>query len=115
MGLVGGLLGFGPDDDRLPISLKIAKEQGIKVSFQILDYLAGHPNTFRMTIISDRNEVIHLTALSVGGGMIELQEIEGIDVEIAGDFYETLVLSQDIDEAGLKTKSGSDRSTPYGF
>ena len=38
IGLVGGLLGFGPSDDRLPMSLKLAKEQGINVTFKVLDY-----------------------------------------------------------------------------
>jgi L-serine dehydratase len=102
IGLVGGLLGLDPIDDRLPKSLELAVQQGINVSFRIVDYGAKHPNTYRMTLISDKGETIHLTAISVGGGMIEIQEIEGFEVSIAGDFYETLVFVDDVDEAELK-------------
>jgi L-serine dehydratase len=105
MGLVGGLLGFGPTDDRLPKSLELAVQQGIDVTFKVVDYPAKHPNTYRMTVISDKDETIHLTAISVGGGMIEIQEIEGFGVNIAGDFYETLVFVDDIDEPALKQKA----------
>ena len=104
IGLVGGLLGLDPTDDRLPKSLDLAVQHGINVSFKVADYSAKHPNTYRMTFISDENEIIHLTAISVGGGMIEIQEIEGFEVSIAGDFYETLVFVDDIDEAELKQK-----------
>jgi len=104
MGLVGGLLGLDPTDDRLPKSLELAVQQGLNVSFKVVDYPAKHPNTYRMTLISDEEEIIHLTAISVGGGMIEIQEIEGFEVSIAGDFYETLVFVDDVDEAELKQK-----------
>jgi len=104
MGLVGGLLGLDPTDDRLPKSLELAVQQGINVSFKVVDYPANHPNTYRMTLTSDEEEVIHLTAISIGGGMIEIQEIEGFKVSIAGDFYETLVFVDDVDETELKQK-----------
>lgn len=105
IGLVGGLLGFNPSDDRLTASLDLAVKKGINVSFKFVDYPTKHPDTYRMTVIDDENEVIHLTAISVGGGMIEVQEIEGFEVEIAGDFYETLVFVDDIDGVGLKQKA----------
>jgi L-serine dehydratase len=104
MGLVGGLLGLNPTDDRLPKSLELAVQEGINVSFKIVDYSAKHPNTYSMILNSDEGKIIHLTAISVGGGMIEVQKIEGCEVSIAGDFYETLVFVDDIDEAELKQK-----------
>lgn len=105
IGLVGGLLGFESSDDRLTSSLDLAVKEGINVSFKVVDYPAKHPNTYRITVISDENEILHLTAISTGGGMIEVQEIEGLEVGIAGDFYETLVFVDDIDEMGLKQKA----------
>lgn len=103
MGLVGGLLNFEPSDPKLTSSLEEAIKQGIKVSFNIVDYPAEHPNTYRMKVISDHNEEVHLTAISVGGGMIEVQIIEDLPVSIAGDFYETLIFYKDVDEQNLIT------------
>lgn len=103
MGLVGGLLNFEPSDPKLTSSLEEAIKQGIKVSFNIVDYPAEHPNTYRMKVISDQSEEVHLTAISVGGGMIEVQIIEDLSVSIAGDFYETLIFYKDVDEQDLIT------------
>jgi len=91
MGLVGGLLDISLTDDHIINALDLAKKCGIDVSFRIVDEPAKHPNTYKMAIISDKDEVVHFTAISVGGGMIEVQEIKGFNVSIAGDFYETLV------------------------
>ena len=102
IGLVGGLLGLNPADVRLPASLDLALNQGINVTFRVVDYPASHPNTYRITIFSDQKERISLTAISVGGGMIEIQEIEGLKVSIAGDFYETLIFVNDLDQLELK-------------
>jgi len=95
MGLVGGLLGYEPQDERLPKSVQIAKDQDLDVSFHIVDYVAPHPNTYRMTLISDEGEKIFTSSISTGGGMIQFENIEGFAVEIAGDFYETLVFTND--------------------
>jgi len=91
IGLVGGLLGISLTDNRIVNALDLANNYGICVSFRIIDEPARHPNLYKITVIGDENEVVHLTAISIGGGMIEIQEIEGFNVNIAGDFYETLV------------------------
>lgn len=110
MGLVGGLLNFEPSDPRLTTALQEAKELGINVSFNIVDYEAEHPNTYRLTIKSNYDEEIHLTAISVGGGMIELKIIEGMPISISGDFFEALILFHDINEIEL-SKYASDIET----
>jgi L-serine dehydratase len=102
MGLLGGILGYAPSDQRLTTSLRDAVAQGINASFNIVDYPAKHPNTYRMTVSSSEGD-IHITAVSIGGGMIELQAIENIPVSISGDFYETLVFFNDIDHSQLET------------
>ncbi len=91
MGLVGGLLGYEPQNEKLPRSLEIAKEEGLEVGFYVVDYEASHPNTYRMTLISDVDEKIFTSSISTGGGMIQFENIEGFDVQICGDFYETLI------------------------
>jgi L-serine dehydratase len=101
MGLVGGLLNLEPSDPRLTSSLDEAIKQGIKISFNIVDYPAVHPNTYRMKVISNQNEEVHVTAISVGGGMIEVQIIEDLPVSISGDFYETLIFLNDVNELEL--------------
>ncbi|MFO7887720.1 MAG: L-serine ammonia-lyase, iron-sulfur-dependent, subunit alpha [Eubacteriales bacterium] len=89
-GLVGGLLGYNTEDERLVTSIAIAKEVGLDVRFNIVEYEASHPNTYRLKMFSHKEE-ISATAISTGGGMIKVENINGFTVEIAGDFYETLI------------------------
>ena len=94
MGLFGGFLGWEATDERLVASAKAIEEAGIKVDFHIVDYGANHPNTYKLTL--QNNEDWHsLIAISVGGGMIEVLEIDGSPVSIAGDYFETLIYVDD--------------------
>jgi L-serine dehydratase len=90
MGLFGGLLGWEATDERLAESPQAIQDAGIRVKIEIKDLGAGHPNTYKLTL---RNvaEQHTLTALSTGGGMVEITEIDGFLVSMAGDYYETLV------------------------
>jgi len=98
MGLFGGFLGWDITDERLADSAKAIKETGIKINIRIRDYGAYHPNTYKLTLLNE-SEYHEMTAISTGGGMIEIIEIDGVKVSIAGDYYETLIyVDKDIDE-----------------
>jgi L-serine dehydratase len=90
MGLMGGLLGWEPTDERLAHSAQALADAGIKITFEILDFGARHPNTYRLTL-KNPDEQHTLTAISTGGGMIEIQAIDGAAVSMAGDYFETLI------------------------
>ncbi len=90
MGLFGGFLGWEAFDERLPESENHLAPAGIRASISIADYGASHPNTYRIHMTTDE-ERHTLTAISTGGGMIEVIDIDGSAVSMAGDYYETLV------------------------
>ncbi len=90
MGLFGGLLGWDATDGRLADSPKAIQEAGINVKIEITPIDANHPNTYKMTVTNSR-ETHTLTAISTGGGIIEVIEIDGVKVSMAGDYYETLI------------------------
>ena len=90
MGLMGGLLGWDPADERLAQSAQALQDAGIKIAFKIHDIGAKHPNTYKLTL-KNPDEQHQLNAISTGGGMIEIREIDGAEVSIAGDYYETLI------------------------
>ncbi|MBK8494372.1 MAG: L-serine ammonia-lyase, iron-sulfur-dependent, subunit alpha [Chitinophagaceae bacterium] len=90
MGLFGGFLGWEAHDERLPESEKYMATAGIHVSIQIVDIGNGHPNLYKITL-HNHNETRKLTAISTGGGMIEVIAIDDVPVSMAGDYFETLV------------------------
>lgn len=90
MGLFSGFLGWEAHDERLPNYLQAIDEAGIKITIDIHSFGATHPNTYKLTL-KNKKETRTLTAISTGGGMIEILEIDGAPVSMAGDFFETLI------------------------
>ncbi len=90
MGLFGGLLGWEATDPRLPHSLETARAEGMRVRIETVDAGDPHPNTYRLTLKTG-GETHSLRAISTGGGMMEVIDIDGFAVSLHGDCFETLV------------------------
>ncbi|MBX7207644.1 MAG: L-serine ammonia-lyase, iron-sulfur-dependent, subunit alpha [Verrucomicrobiaceae bacterium] len=90
MGLFGGLLGWDADDERLPNSAQALSDAGIKLRIETVDVGDPHPNTYRLTLKNTR-ESHTLIAISNGGGMIEVIEIDGVQMHMDGGYHETLI------------------------
>jgi L-serine dehydratase len=90
MGLFGGLLGWEAADERLAESARAIQAAGIRVQIEIKDLGDKHPSTYHLTLRNSA-EQHSLSAISTGGGMIEIVAIDGVEVSLAGDYYETLI------------------------
>lgn len=94
MGLYGGFLGWDAYDERLVDSAKVIEEAGIEINIEIRDFNTKHPNTYKLTLKNDE-ETHEMVAISTGGGMIEIVEIDHLKVSMVGDYYETLIYTND--------------------
>ena len=83
MGLFGGLLGWDAADERLPDSPAALKAAGTDVTIRYIDCHDPHPNTYRLTLTNAR-ETHTMIAISTGGGMIEVLDIDGQQVSLDG-------------------------------
>jgi L-serine dehydratase len=90
MGLCGGLLGLKPSDEGLVQYREQIRKAGIQVQIKTGSYGDSHPNTYRLTLKNSK-EGHSLIAVSTGGGMIKVVEIDGHSLSMLGDLYETLV------------------------
>lgn len=90
MGLFGGLLGWPADDERLPESAAALQAAGIELEIRIAKLNDPHPNTYNLTLTKDGREH-RLIAISTGGGMIEVIEIDGFRMRLFGDYAVTLI------------------------
>lgn len=94
--IVGGLLGYRPDDPLLRESLEQAARVGMEVEFHNVDLgEAAHPNTARIRAWREGEETIVLGA-SIGGGRIRVTEIDGISVVLTGTLPTLVVLADDV-------------------
>jgi L-serine dehydratase len=85
IGLAAGLMGMEITDPDMDKSLVLIEKHGIDLSFHISDYTADHPNTYRCIFETNKGEIIQVTALSTGGGIIEFTEIQGIAFKVQMD------------------------------
>ena len=90
LGLFGGLMGWDTDDPRLLNYREEIVIAGIEVDIRYVSYGAKHPNNYRLTLYHGQRQRT-LEAISTGGGMIVVEALDGIPVQFAGDFHETIL------------------------
>lgn len=83
----------------------LAKEAGIKITFTPTDLGQVHPNTVKF-LITD-GEGIHWEVLgsSIGGGLVEILEINGNKVQITGEYPTVITCHNDIPGTVAKISS----------
>ena len=90
--LIAGILGMEPSDERLRNSIDIAKDAGIKFLFKEADLGDVHPNTVKFIIRTSNNKYCEVMGSSVGGGNIQIIEVNDNEVDFSG-MYETLIVA----------------------
>ena len=90
--LVGGILGYHPDDERIRDSFEHAKEAGLAFSFEEnFTDKEIYPNTVDIYVTDKDGSVVSLRGKSIGGGNAVITRLNGVDVELTGN-YCTLVV-----------------------
>jgi|SRR5699024_6604 len=92
--LVGGLLGYETDDERMSESLTTAKERGIDITFIEDPAASNHPNTARI-VVGNEKQSIELTGISIGGGKVEITELNGFELRLSGNHPAILIMHND--------------------
>ena len=90
--LVGGILGYHPDDERIRNSFELANKAGLKYEFQEnFTDKEIYPNTVDIYVTGEDGSVMSLRGKSIGGGNAVITRLNGVDVELTGN-YSTLVV-----------------------
>jgi L-serine dehydratase len=92
--IVGGLLDFDTFDERIKDSLNIANQKGMKIEFFEEDAITEHPNTARIHLGDDQGD-LELVGISIGGGKIEIIELNGFELKLSGHHPAILVVHND--------------------
>lgn len=94
MGMKGGILGYEADDPRLLHLDKHLADAGIDIRFEVGDSGKSIPNLYQVELQNQQNS-IRVEAVSTGGGMIRMLEINGKEVSMEGDCFETLLWAKE--------------------
>ena len=98
LGLACGLLGIELSDPEVqnalsrvdglvPLQYTISDEAATPS-----DNYANHPNNYKIRLISQGGSCLCIQAISTGGGMFEIWEIDKIPISLQGDFYALLAM-----------------------
>ncbi|MBB5149903.1 MULTISPECIES: L-serine ammonia-lyase, iron-sulfur-dependent subunit beta [Ureibacillus] len=92
--IVGGLLNFDTFDTRIIDSFKHAKEENLQFEFIPETANKEHPNTARI-VLGDEESELSIEAISIGGGKIEISEVNGFKLRLTGGMPTILVVHND--------------------
>ncbi|MBQ9973422.1 MAG: L-serine ammonia-lyase, iron-sulfur-dependent subunit beta [Oscillospiraceae bacterium] len=93
--LVAGLLGLAPDDVRVPDSFRLAREQGLEVSFDVICLRDAHPNSVLITLTDAQGNTLEVGAASLGGGRIRVFQLDGLGCSFTGELPTLVVHNTD--------------------
>ena len=92
--IVGGLLDYDTHDERIKTAFEDAKEAGMKYEFIPEEAHKEHPNTARL-VMGDDNGEMSVEGISIGGGKIEISEVNGFKLRLTGGMPAILVVHND--------------------
>ena len=96
LALVAGLLGWSPDDERIPDAFCQAKNAGLDFSFKTIKSTELiHPNTALFHLKTQSGALCSVGGASLGGGRIIINNIDGFPVELTGELPAILTIHED--------------------
>jgi L-serine dehydratase len=95
LALVAGIMDFDTFDERIPEALEIAEQSGLEVEFITEDAVTEHPNTVKINLFDDAGKELEIVGISIGGGTIEIIEINSFKLKLSGAHPAILVVHHD--------------------
>lgn len=96
--IVAGLLGLSTFDERIPRAFELAQEQNLKINIIASEEPSEHPNTAKI-VMRGFNGDMSVVGISIGGGSVQITEINGYRLNISDDNPTTIIIHQD--QAGV--------------
>lgn len=93
--LIAGLLGFAPDNERVPDSFALANAQGLEFTFESVTLRDAHPNSVLIRLESAKGDKLEVAASSLGGGRIRVFQVDGLPCSFSGELPTLVVHNTD--------------------
>lgn len=94
--IVAGILGLEPDDESLRYSMLLAKEADVEITVDLSEEIPDQPNTAEIDIETEDGRLMHVRGASIGGGSIMITEINGLEMELSGEYPTLIVRHTDV-------------------
>lgn len=103
LALLGGVLGLATDDERIRHAKQLAAERQLAYQFVPEHGSAGlvHPNMVRIALRKGTRQ-LEIVGASIGGGKVEVIELNGFPVSLRGEEHTIIINS--VDRPGVITR-----------
>jgi L-serine dehydratase len=92
LGFATGIMGKEIISDGFNDALINAENMGIDIQFKVKEFEQEvHPNTIHIAGVSTDGSEIDVLAKSIGGGAVQLDELDNWPVHVTGDSYEIII------------------------
>lgn len=94
--LLGGIMGFSTDDERIRDSFEIAEKKGIEYHFKTNETETDiYPNTVDICMTNEAGQSMTIRGESLGGGKVRIVRINHVQVDFSGEYSTLIVIHQD--------------------
>lgn len=94
--LLGGILGFRSDDERIVDSFELAEKEGLRFEFIPDDTQTEvHPNTADILMECGNGKSMSVRGESLGGGKARICRINEVEVDFSGKYHAMLIVQND--------------------
>ena len=93
--LIGGIMGFATDDERIRFAPSLAQQEGLAVEIEPREVDGAHPNTALVTLVSSDGRQVSVQGSSIGGGNILVTSVNGMEVQVTGQYTTLIVMHKD--------------------
>jgi L-serine dehydratase len=95
LAFAAGLMSWSITEQRFPHALELAPAQGLEITFRVEPLPnPDHPNRVLLQLTSRSGSELQIAAMSVGGGAVVIDEIEGWPLHLTGDAHHLLVVCE---------------------
>jgi L-serine dehydratase len=94
--LLGGIMGFDTEDERIRDSFEIADEIGLEYQFYTNEEETDiHPNTVDIRMVGVSGRTMTVRGESVGGGKVQITRMNSVKIHFTGEYSAVIVTHQD--------------------
>ena len=96
LGFTTGIIGEELVSDAFHRALETAVDRGVEIQFKVEKFDEPvHPNTIKITGISKNGSRLDALGKSIGGGAVQIDELNGWPVNITGDSFDLFIESDE--------------------
>ena len=94
--ILGGLLDYHTDDERIKDALHLAEDAGLEYHFKSVGNASTlHPNTVKLDMVAQDDTQATVVGESRGGGVIRVRSVNGFDTNFTASSHTLIIYAND--------------------